>query len=79
MRAGRLVGQRQMPATKGELVNLMFGQQLTAERRKVRDFSSASVVLELEDFAAETARLSLAPLDLSVHEGEIIGLGGARW
>ena len=76
LRAGRLVGQREMPATKGELVNLMFGQQLTAERRKTRDFSDAPIVLELEDFTAETPRLSLAPLDLSVHEGEIIGLAG---
>ena len=59
LRAGRLVGQREMPATKGELVNLMFGQQLTAERRKTRDFSDAPIVLELEDFTAETPRLSL--------------------
>lgn len=76
LRAGRLVGQRQMPATKGELVNLMFGQQLTSERRDERDFSESRVVLELEKFTADTPRLSLEPIDLRVHEGEIIGLAG---
>ena len=76
LRAGGLVGQRQMPATKSELVNLMFGQQLTAERREERDFSQSNPVLELVDFTVETPRLSLEPLSYSVHEGEIIGLAG---
>ena len=76
LRAGRLVGQREMPATKGELVNMMFGQQLTADRRQAQDFDAAEVVLETRDFAAASPRLSLAPLDLRIRAGEIIGLAG---
>ncbi len=76
LRAGSLVAQRRMPATKAELVDLMFGQQLTDERRTVRDFSDVPIVLELSDFYAESARLKLEPMNLRIHAGEIVGLAG---
>lgn len=76
LRAGKLVGQRDMPATKSDLVHLMFGQQLTEERRKKRDFVDSNTVLELEDFTIETQRLSVEPLNFILNEGEIVGLAG---
>ncbi|MCY4008356.1 MAG: ATP-binding cassette domain-containing protein [Anaerolineaceae bacterium] len=76
LRAGKLVGQREMPTTKSELVHLMFGQQLTEERRNERDITQSNIVLQLDDFTVETQRLSVEPITLSLHEGEVVGLAG---
>ena len=39
LRAGVIVGQREMPATKAELVTLMFGEELALPEREHTDHS----------------------------------------
>lgn len=76
LRAGEVVGKRLLPATKQELVALMFGQELPPPTRLRKDLSSASVVLELRGVTLHSERLSIEPVFLSLRAGEIIGLAG---
>ena len=49
LRAGKLVGTKQMPATTQELVTLMFGQVLAPQTRQPLDLKQASIALEFQD------------------------------
>ncbi len=76
LRAGQLVGQRTMPATKSDLVRMMFGQDVTTPERQQRNFSDAPVVLELDSLHARQGRIRLDGFSLQVRAGEVIGLAG---
>lgn len=76
LRAGEIVGQREMPATKSELVQLMFGEDLPMPQRQQRDLSQQATLLELRNISLHEGRLKMTDLNLSVKRGEIIGLAG---
>lgn len=74
LRAGRLVGERQMPVTKADLVRLMFGQELPPQTRPQVTFGAEVVALENIDLRAR--RLQLGRVSLRIRAGEVIGLAG---
>lgn len=76
LRAGEVVGTREMPATRQEMVQMMFGQDLTMQSRKARDFAGVPVIFSLDDLSLHDERLRLRNIQLQVHAGEIIGLAG---
>lgn len=76
LRAGELVGQREMPATKTELVQLMFGEELPVPERERKDLSNQDILLELRDVEIQAGRLRMKDVNLAIRKGEIIGLAG---
>ncbi len=76
LRAGQLVGTRAMPATTGELVAMMFGQELPPVARQAADVSAANEVLALEGLHLRGKRVTVENLSLRVKAGEVIGLAG---
>lgn len=76
LRAGELVGQREMPATKGELVQLMFGEELPTPERQHKNLSHEPVILQLRNISMSEGRLQMSDINLNVRRGEVIGLAG---
>jgi simple sugar transport system ATP-binding protein len=76
LRAGRIVGTRDMPATAAELVTMMFGEEIKPQQRAVVDLRNARDVLCLEDVTVADKRLTVAGCSLRVCEGEVIGFAG---
>lgn len=76
LRAGELVGQKEMPATKSELVQMMFGEDLPVAERERKDLSKEPVLLEMRDVTVSEGRLTMQNIHLQVRRGEIIGLAG---
>lgn len=74
LRAGCLVGERAMPATKAELVRLMFGQDIAPQERSAG--SLGEIVLKLDSLTIQDRRVRVETLSLDVREGEVIGLAG---
>jgi len=74
LRAGRLVGKRQMPATKAELVALMFGSVLPQVERPTAPVGAP--ILRVRNLQLRDRRLTLEGLNLDVCAGEVIGLAG---
>ncbi len=86
LRAGRLVGAMDMPAsdgglsaevvsaTKQRLVTLMFGEELEAQRRP--RYPLGAPVFEARDLVVQDMRLDMQPISLTAHAGEVIGLAG---
>lgn len=74
LRAGKLVGSRQMPATTGELVKLMFGQQLEPQQRN--RVQIGEVVYHLDRLDVRDKRVHIHDFSLQVRAGEVIGLAG---
>lgn len=76
LRAGELVGDMQMPATKAALVEMMFGEQIQPVKRESRLQPDAPVVLELRDIHLSDERLDMPHISLSLRAGEVVGLAG---
>ncbi len=76
LRAGRLVGTRQMPATNAQLVSLMFGQELAPQTRKQLDLSAAPDALVLDHLYLHGHRVNVDDVNLRIKAGEIVGLAG---
>lgn len=74
LRAGRVVGAMQMPATTKQLVALMFGQELAPQARvsAARDQVAAS----LEKVTLRGKRVTVQDFTLRIRAGEVIGLAG---
>jgi simple sugar transport system ATP-binding protein len=74
LRGGKLVGDKQMPATTKELVALMFGQELAPqERERVK---LGEPVLTLDDVTFRDHRLHVQHFNLKLRAGEVVGLAG---
>ncbi|CAG0955427.1 MAG: ATP-binding cassette domain-containing protein [Anaerolinea sp.] len=74
LRAGKLVGERAMPISAGELVTLMFGQSL--ERKPRPPAPKGDAIFEAAHLTILTRRLTVHDLSLKAHAGEVIGLAG---
>jgi general nucleoside transport system ATP-binding protein len=73
-RAGGGVGEIQSPFQTDELVKLMFGKTIPAERRTAVITNQVNYVLE--DLAIEDYRLHIRNVNLETSGGEVIGLAG---
>jgi len=76
LRAGCVVGSRDMPATTGQLVTLMFGQELTPQPRQLLNTKSDHAALMLDKVQFRNKRMKIDNFSLRVQPGEIIGLAG---
>ncbi len=74
MRAGRVVGEAEMPCPADRLVELMFGQVLATPERPAVEHGAPA--LELDAVELRHPGASGRPLSLTVREGEVIGLAG---
>lgn len=74
LRQGRVAGRLQEPFNAADLVALMFGQALGRYEREPAPLGDEA--LRLEDAEVRTYRLSLAPMNLAVRAGEVIGIAG---
>lgn len=86
LRAGLLVGAMDMPAsdknltsaliaeTKGQLVTMMFGEELEAQSRP--HYEIGAPVFSADELIVHDLRLDMQPISLTAHAGEVIGLAG---
>jgi ABC-type uncharacterized transport system ATPase subunit len=74
LRIGKLVGTRDIPCPTGELVRMMFGEDLPRSERPTLE--SDVCVLSLENVTVQTYRLTLDAINLEVCQGEVLGLAG---
>ena len=74
LRAGKLVGDLQMPATTAQLVALMFGQALKAEKREPVPLGQPKI--QLQNVTLRGKRVTVEHFNLSLRAGEVIGLAG---
>ncbi len=74
LRAGRLVGTQKIPCENRDLVRMMFGEEIPRQPRP--ELRSEKTVLELKDVKIRTYRLTLENINLTVKEGEVLGLAG---
>jgi general nucleoside transport system ATP-binding protein len=74
MRQGKVVGNLPIPCPDETLIELMFGRELAPPiKPQTRQPETA---LELENVTIATDRLNLKMGNLTVHQGEVIGLAG---
>ncbi|MCZ7543570.1 MAG: ATP-binding cassette domain-containing protein [Anaerolineae bacterium] len=74
LRQGRLVGVREMPCATVEMVAMMFGQALARTPRPPAILGDP--VLQTQGLTVRATRLALEGLNLTVREGEVVGLAG---
>jgi ABC-type uncharacterized transport system ATPase subunit len=74
LRGGQLVGMRDIPCPTGDLVRMMFGEELPRGERP--ELESKVCVLSLEHVTVQTYRLTLDDINLEVCQGEVLGLAG---
>jgi ABC-type uncharacterized transport system ATPase subunit len=76
LREGRIVGERDMPATAAELVTMMFGEEIKPQERAVVDLSNSPEVLHIDNLIVADRRLTVENFSLRVRGGEVIGFAG---
>ena len=74
LRAGELVGTMDPPFDNQKLVEMMFGKVILQDQRL--SVKPGKCVLEIQDVAIEDYRLKLSGINLTVCNGEVIGLAG---
>jgi general nucleoside transport system ATP-binding protein len=74
LRAGELVGETRTPYVTSNLVEMMFGKEITLGERQPAE--TGDVALSLKDVSLEDARMKIKKVDLDVRAGEVIGLAG---
>jgi ABC-type uncharacterized transport system ATPase subunit len=75
MRAGKVVGESDMPCPTDRLVELMFGKVLP--RPEAPAVEQGDIVLDLDSVVLRgRSRASGKPLSLKVRSGEVLGLAG---
>ena len=74
LRSGRVAGRASAPFSTDSLVQMMFGQCLTAlPRARV---ASDETVLELDRVTVQTQRMHLRDINLRIQAGQVVGLAG---
>ncbi|MGI0487299.1 ABC transporter ATP-binding protein [Pantanalinema rosaneae CENA516] len=74
MRQGQVVGHLPMPCSDQRLVQLMFGRELATPTKPPT--RRPEVAVQLTDVRIATDRLAMKLGNLTVHQGEILGLAG---
>ena len=74
VRQGHLVGETKPPYKTKELVEMMFGKEISLGRRIPGCLGE--IELSLRDVAVEDYRLHISDVNLDVCKGEVIGLAG---
>lgn len=74
MRAGRVVGERAVPCSHDELVELMFGRRVDPEQRPPSLVGETRV--RLEAVSVTDPLVPLHPVDLEIGAGEVVGIAG---
>jgi len=74
LRAGELVGTMDPPFDNQKLVEMMFGKVILQDQRA--SANPGKCVLEIQDVAIEDYRLKMSGINLTVCDGEVIGLAG---
>ncbi len=74
LRAGEMVGETKSPYVTSNLVEMMFGKEITLGKRQPA--KAGDVILALADISLEDVRLKIKNVDLDVRAGEVIGLAG---
>ena len=76
LRAGRVIGEREMPATTHELVQMMFGDVLKPQTRAQLDLTKAPTIMSMKGVSLADKRLEVSDVNLSLRAGEVIGFAG---
>lgn len=74
LRGGKKVGEIKLPTTKQALVALMFEE--VPQRTERESHVQATTLLEVNALRIADGRITVGPLDLEVHAGEVFGLAG---
>ncbi|MFW5714123.1 MAG: ATP-binding cassette domain-containing protein, partial [Brevefilum sp.] len=74
LRNGLLVGEAKPPYRTDQLVEMMFGKQITLPEPK--SFAQQRVVLDIADLEIEKYPLTIGPVNFKLHAGEVVGLAG---
>jgi ABC-type uncharacterized transport system ATPase subunit len=74
LRRGKLMGTLPIPCSTGDLVHLMFGEEIARSERLF--FEVGSRVLAVEKITARADQLAVQGISLELGEGEVLGLAG---
>ena len=74
LRHGKLMGTLPIPCPTGELVRLMFGEEIARARKQ--PFETGSCVLDVKAVTARLDDLTIRDVSLMMNEGEVLGLAG---
>lgn len=74
MRSGKVIGSRAMPVPSSELVEMMFGKQITEPGRPAPMAGEAACTVSGLEVMSGTADID--GFDLTIRSGEVIGLAG---
>ena len=74
LRQGHLVGETKPPYSTHQLVEMMFGKEVTLGKRP--GGCAGEVILSLNKIEVEDYRLHIGETNLEVCQGEVIGLAG---
>ncbi len=74
LRQGKLVGEVALPCGSSSLIELMFGKAI--EFQSIDDVSKSKQHFEVRDLVIKDIRFFSNPVNLSIRQGEILGLAG---
>ncbi|MBN1311137.1 MAG: ATP-binding cassette domain-containing protein [Anaerolineae bacterium] len=74
LRRGKLMGTKPVPCPTGDLVRLMFGEEIA--RTQKQSFNAGECVLKLDNITSCSEELSIEDISLEIREGEVLGLAG---
>jgi ABC-type uncharacterized transport system ATPase subunit len=74
LRAGELVGEMDSPFNSDRLISLMFGKLVIMDQRQ--HVTAGKPVLEMHDLCIEDYRLEMTEINVTICEGEVLGLAG---
>ncbi|MCU0551844.1 MAG: ATP-binding cassette domain-containing protein [Leptolyngbya sp. Prado105] len=74
MRAGKIVGNAEIPCPDSVLIDLIFGKELAPPIKP--NTTQSQPMLELTNLVVKDDRLTLKMGDFTAHRGEVIGLAG---
>ncbi len=74
LRKGCLIGERQAPFNENDLVELMFGRQIT--RTRISQSGTQDICMSVRNLSIEDFRISIEKVNFDLFAGEVIGLAG---
>jgi ABC-type uncharacterized transport system ATPase subunit len=74
LRKGCLIGERQAPFNENDLVELMFGRQIT--RTRTSQSGTQDICMSVRNLSIEDFRIRIENVNFDLFAGEVIGLAG---